>query len=124
MLRVLFGVRNDNLIAERPEFSANALGDLGEKRVHEIGNDQSHHVRSPRHQAASDPVGPVIQLARTIHYAAPGLFADIAMAPQRLRNSHQRHTQILGDVLHSRTQSVLLYDSVYDPREDLVKLSL
>src|SRR5260370_11727126 len=79
--------------------------------MHEIGDDQSDHVRAACNQAASDPVGPVIQLARAIYNAAPGLLADIAVAPQSLGNCHQRHTQILGDVFHSRTQTSLLFDS-------------
>ena len=37
---------------------------------------------------------------------------DIAVTSQRFGNRHQRHAQITGDVLHSRTQLILQLNSI------------
>ena len=103
-LRVLIRVRYDDLIAERPQLARHARRHLGEERVHQIGDHEAHHVSAPRDQAARNPVRLVVQLARALDDFLARFFTDIAVASQRLGYGHQRHAQVVGDVLHSGRQ--------------------
>ena len=101
---VFLGVGNDHLIAERMEFAGDALGDFSEEGVHQVGQHQSHHIGAAGNHAARDPVGLIIQLAHPLEHAVARFFADVAVVAKSLRNRHQRHAEVVGDILHANGQ--------------------
>ena len=100
-IRILIRVRDDDLVIQRLEFPGHSLGHFGEKRMHQVRDNQADHVGPARYQAARNPIWPVIQFPRALHHARSRLFADIAVAAQGLGDGHEGDPQVASDIDHS-----------------------
>ena len=99
-LRILFKIRDDDVIAVRPHRVSDCLGDLREKRVGKIRQQQSDGEGSPGYQAARDPVGLIIELLGSLQDTLPGSGADLALVAQDLGHRDHGNIQSPGNVLH------------------------
>jgi hypothetical protein len=51
-LRVLIRIRDNDVVAAGTQLARNALRDFGEKRMHQIGDDQPDQIRPARYHQA------------------------------------------------------------------------
>ena len=93
---ILFEVRNDDVIAMRPHRLSNRFSNLREKRVGKIRKQQSNGEGTPGHQAASDPVGLIVELFRPSQDFLAGRDADLPLVPQDLGHGHYGNVQDHG----------------------------
>src|ERR1019366_1856957 len=101
---VLFRVGNHHLVAHGLELSGDALGHLRKEGVHQVRYDQAHQIGATGNHAAGNPIGLVVEIPHPLEHAVAGFLADVAVVAQSLRHRHQRHAQIVGNVLHANGQ--------------------
>src|ERR1035438_4825306 len=98
---VLFGIADHDVVAQRADSGGDALGDLGEEGVHQIGNDHSDHEGAARRETARHPVGLVVELLDAGQHPAARFRADIGASPDYLGNGHHADVEIARDVLQA-----------------------
>ena len=93
-------IRNDDVISMRSDSLGYCFGDFREKRMSEVGQQQSDGKSAPCHQTACNPVGLIVQGLGPPQDPGPRGGADLALITQDLGDGNDRNSYVLRDVLH------------------------
>ena len=86
------------MIPTRPNGFGNRLGDLREKRMGKIGQQQTDRVGAAGYEAPRHQIRAVVQFLGALQHSIAGTRADSALIAEGLRDRHDRDFQILGDI--------------------------
>jgi hypothetical protein len=88
----------DGPVALRPRLHLDAVDDVGEERVVEVGEDDAEQVGAAADEAPRGGVGPVAERRRGVEHEAPLRLAHGAGAAEDERDQRLRHARAGGDV--------------------------
>lgn len=100
-LDILFQKGHDERVAFAVDGTGELFGDLGEKGVEQIGNNQSDQKASAGYQAPCEDVCFIVHFLHALEYSFSRLLPDVGMIAEHPGDGHNIKPKVISDVFQT-----------------------